>query len=145
MNAKNTAFRSIWREFTHFWVYNFQASKYISVKRWQIIIFWKLMAPTLHWPTSNSPMRPTKPTHNPLNLTLSPLHVLHYTNHIFLKAHNPHYQLTQWPFTHSYATSCMSYNVWAHLTWESLTFWVLHYCTTSSLDVFSNWMVQCAL
>ena len=66
-------------------------------------IFWKLMAPTTHWPTDHSPITNTDPTDPPNSLrthqthfrTLSSMQTIH-----FLKAHGTFYPLTHWPLTY---------------------------------------------
>ena len=75
-------------------------------------------------PLSNYPLTthtdPPNPhrTHPTLHFLRSTLYSMQAIS--FLKAHNAHYPLTQWPFTHLYTTT-----VWAHLTGDSVTFWVL--------------------
>ena len=70
-------------------------------------IFWKLMTPTIHWPTDHSPITHTDPPDPPnpprTHLTWPFLHFKTFyaiQPKYFLKPHDTQYQLTHWTLTH---------------------------------------------
>ena len=70
-------------------------------------IFWKLMTPTIHWPTDHSPITHTDPQDPPnpprTHLTWPFLHFKTFyaiQTKYFLKPYDTQYPLTHWPLTH---------------------------------------------
>ena len=70
-------------------------------------IFWKLMTPTIHWPTDHSPITHTDPPDPPnpprTHLTWPFLHFKTFyaiQPKYFLKPHDTQYQLTHWTLAH---------------------------------------------